>query len=141
MIFYRCSTTPVKVRATESLGDYRRLTLVSGDSGLVEYNGRTARKKPLEADLVIRNLERLRSVMRIYFPSEQTINQSLGGKDVSRTCLPHSRMSSNLSRRYRTLEPSTSNQSGGTKPRSPKPCCAIARASGPVCSCMARPST
>jgi hypothetical protein len=50
-----------------------------------EYETRTATKSTKTADAasVSQRLEALRSHMRVYFPSEGTIEQSRGGKDVS----------------------------------------------------------
>ena len=56
-----------------------------GDSGLKEYDIRTApkAKKAADAAAVVQRLDALRNHVRVYFPSEDTIQQSRGGKDVS----------------------------------------------------------
>ena len=54
-----------------------------------EYEFRTAPKSKKSADgaSVSQRLEVLRSHVRVYFPSEKTIEQSLGGKNVSAVLL------------------------------------------------------
>ncbi|KAB5570054.1 tyrosyl-DNA phosphodiesterase-domain-containing protein [Coniochaeta sp. 2T2.1] len=58
-----------------------------GDSGLQEYEARTAPKSRKTADVaaVAERLQKLRSHMRVYFPSETTIDQSRGGRDNAGT--------------------------------------------------------
>lgn len=75
--------------STLSAGDVW-LTGGLGDSGLREYGIRTAlkSKKTADAAQVSRRLETLRSHIRVYFPSEKTIEQSLGGKDVCTSASP-----------------------------------------------------
>jgi hypothetical protein len=61
-----------------------------GDSGLREYEIRTApkSKKLTDAATVAQRLETLRNHVRVYFPSEKAIEQSLGGKHVSARSYP-----------------------------------------------------
>ncbi|KAB5558681.1 tyrosyl-DNA phosphodiesterase-domain-containing protein [Coniochaeta sp. 2T2.1] len=58
-----------------------------GDSGLQEYEARTApkSKKTADAAAAAERLQKLRSHLRVYFPSETTIDQSRGGRDNAGT--------------------------------------------------------
>ncbi|OIW33324.1 phospholipase D/nuclease [Coniochaeta ligniaria NRRL 30616] len=94
------TTTTVDVDiVTSSLGavTYDFLQMIynacQGDSGLREYGIRTAPKSKKTADgaSVAQRLETLRSHLRVYFPSEKTIEQSVGGKDNAGTIFFHSR--------------------------------------------------
>lgn len=60
----------------------------SGDSGIKEYEARTGRQKKKKEVSSATNQGDFAGHVRVYFPSRDTVRQSLGGADVSAIPLP-----------------------------------------------------
>jgi hypothetical protein len=56
---------------------------LEGDAGMKEYVLRTSKKSASSPSAVTQGLETLRTHIRVYFPSQQTVDRSLGGRNVS----------------------------------------------------------
>lgn len=130
------------------LATFSYLIYEAGDSGLKEYEQRTAGRKNKKAASTEDPTAVVRTHSRVYFPSRETVLRSKGGKDVSSRCLRISprhtpRLGALLCLTRSTLAsraqgPSAFRPSGGKQTPSRVTSSATAGQSGRASSCTAR---